>query len=364
MRELKEYPLGNPKKYKRLNNAILLKGKGVPAIDQLKVISPDDFEAVVLEWATDYLKPKYEHVVKIGGAGDKGRDVIGYYSVKDQKCDYYQCKHYKEALGVTAVNLELGKLCYYTFTGDIPLPELYYFVAPQGITSHVQAYLDNPKSVNDILIEKWEKQCQSKIKNEDVMLEGEFLTYVKGFDFSLLRSKAPNELISEHSETNWHASRFGTGLRATRDYIPKAEKDIEDRENLYVSQLLLAYSDKLQKKISKSSELITEDSDLHDHFEESRNAFFCAESLLEFERDNLSIVEESPFKELKGEVFTVTKTTARLEHPNAYIKVLKTTAAAINNEYSSNALHTELKNEDKEGLCHHLVNENRIKWVK
>jgi len=364
MTELQEFPLDNPKKYRRLNNSMLLKGKGVPALKQLQVISPDDFEAVVLEWATDFLIDKYEHIIKIGGAGDKGRDVIGYYSVERKECDYYQCKHYKSSLGVTAVYLELAKLCYYTYNEEIPIPKNYYFVAPQGITASVQNFIDNPQVVYEELKKHWDNNCKSAItKRKDIELEGEFLDYVKGFDFGILRSKAPNELISEHAQTNWHASRFGTGLRSTRDYIQKAGKKLETKENIYVEQLFKAYSNKLGEKVINSKELTDINVDLNNHFNESRNAFYCAESLLEFERDKLSIVEVSPFDELKDEVYTVVKTTLRLDHDNAYIKVLKTTESAVKNEYSSNALHSELKNEDKEGLCHHLVNEKRIKWV-
>ncbi|MEP5339443.1 MAG: ABC-three component system protein [Algibacter sp.] len=364
MRELEEFPLENPKKYKRLNNSMLLKGIGIPALKQLQVISADDFEAVVLEWATDYLKNKYEHVIKIGGAGDKGRDVIGYYSIEKKECDYYQCKHYKSPLGVSTVYLELAKLCYYTFNDEIPVPNNYYFVAPQGITSNVQNFIDNPHVVYEELKKHWDKNCKSAItKKKIVELEGDFLDYVKNFDFNILRSKAPNELISEHAETNWHASRFGTGLRSTRDYIKKAGQNVDVRENIYVEQLLKAYSDKLGKEVINSIELTNIDVDLKNHFNESRNAFYCAESLLEFERDKLSIVEVSPFNELKDEVYTVVKTVLRLEHTNAFVKVLKTTESAVKNEYSSNALHGELKNEDKEGVCHHLVNEEKIKWV-
>lgn len=364
MRELQEFSLGDPKKYKRLNNSMLLKGSGIPALKQLQVISADDFEAVVLEWATDYLKDKYEHVIKIGGAGDKGRDVIGYYSVEKKVCDYYQCKHYKVPLGVSTVYLELAKLCYYTYNKEIPIPKNYYFVAPQGITSHVQNFIDNPNIVNDELKKHWNNNCKTSItKKKEVQLEGDFLEYVNKFDFGILRCKAPNELISEHAETNWHASRFGNGLRSTRDYIMKACDKVDAKENIYVEQLLKAYSDKLGKKVIDSKELSSMNIDLKNHFNESRNAFYCAESLLEFERDKLSIVEVSPFDELKDEIYTVVKTTLRLEHTNAYIKVLKTTESAIKNEYSSNALHGELKNEDKEGICHHLVNEEKIKWV-
>jgi len=96
--------LSEPPKYKRLTNKEVLIGTPVPPIDKLKVISDEEFEVVVSEWAKGYLTSKYEEVYQLGGAGDKGRDVVAYKDFKKNKADYFQCKHYSKKLGVADVS--------------------------------------------------------------------------------------------------------------------------------------------------------------------------------------------------------------------------------------------------------------------
>ena len=42
----------------------------------LRLMNDDEWEQFVLEW-TEGFAPKYPHVDRIGGAGDKGWDVVG-----------------------------------------------------------------------------------------------------------------------------------------------------------------------------------------------------------------------------------------------------------------------------------------------
>ena len=72
-------------------------------------MSDKHFEEMTLEWADGYLKKQYVKVRMMGGAGDMGRDIVGYYDNKE--IDIYQCKHYKDALIPSKFYLELGKLC-------------------------------------------------------------------------------------------------------------------------------------------------------------------------------------------------------------------------------------------------------------
>lgn len=99
----------------------------IAPIDKVHIMDEDSFEHFTLEWLYGCKKDKYSSIMRIGGAGDKGRDVIAYR--KDGGVDYFQCKHYNSALAPSNYYLELGKLCYYTYTKDIPLPKSYYIVA-------------------------------------------------------------------------------------------------------------------------------------------------------------------------------------------------------------------------------------------
>jgi len=103
------------------------------ALDILKTMDEDTYEELVASWAYWCLKKDYEDVMRIGGSGDKGIDVIAYYSQKANKCDIYQCKHYDHPVRKSDVIAELGKFLYFMFIGEIPIPESYYLMAPQGL---------------------------------------------------------------------------------------------------------------------------------------------------------------------------------------------------------------------------------------
>ena len=87
----------------------------IAPIDKVHIMDEDSFEQFTLEWLYGCKKEKYLSIKRIGGAGDKGRDIVGYYS--DGTVDYYQCKHYNAGLAPTNYYMELGKLCYYTYKG-------------------------------------------------------------------------------------------------------------------------------------------------------------------------------------------------------------------------------------------------------
>jgi len=64
--------MGNPKDLRLVASQ--------PAMTPAKVISgysADEWEVFVDEWAEGF-DPPYAQVVRLGGPGDKGRDVIGY----------------------------------------------------------------------------------------------------------------------------------------------------------------------------------------------------------------------------------------------------------------------------------------------
>ena len=77
----------------------------IAPIDKVHIMDEDSFEQFTLEWLFGCKKSKYSSIKRIGGAGDKGRDVVGYYS--DGTVDYYQCKHYNTGLAPTNYYLEL-----------------------------------------------------------------------------------------------------------------------------------------------------------------------------------------------------------------------------------------------------------------
>ena len=56
----------------------------IPPIDKVRIMDEDSFEQFILEWLYGSKKDKYETIYKIGGSGDKGRDIIVEMSIKVQ----------------------------------------------------------------------------------------------------------------------------------------------------------------------------------------------------------------------------------------------------------------------------------------
>ena len=52
-------------------------GSLIPALDRVKLFSPAEWEDFVREWA-DSLRSKYVAVLRAGGPGDKGRDIVAF----------------------------------------------------------------------------------------------------------------------------------------------------------------------------------------------------------------------------------------------------------------------------------------------
>ncbi len=103
---------------------------GLTPLKFLQTFTADEWETFIEEWTAGF-EPPYVQVVRLGGAGDMGRDVIGHLAdTRPCPCDVYQCKHYDHPLRPTDAYLELGKLCVYTQRGEYPVPRRYRFVPP------------------------------------------------------------------------------------------------------------------------------------------------------------------------------------------------------------------------------------------
>jgi len=359
---MKEIEIIRPILKGRLSTSEVLGGQVIPPIKRMRGLSEDDFEDLVVEWAVGYLSNKYSKVMRLGNSGDKGRDVICYYD--DDSRDIYQCKHYSQTLGPAKMWIEFGKLCYYTFNKDYEIPRNYIIVTSKGVGQKLNDFIDNPKTITNELIKQWKDKCENEITSTKVELKGDFLKYVETFDFSIVEVKPPINLIEEHKQTTYYATRFGGGLVKYRNLIPKPQKMVQKRELNYTNQLLDIYSEKSGKKISNSKMLSKIDIALKNQFEKEREAFYCAESLDRFSRDNFADREISPFEELKDESHKVVSTSLILcPHSEGYKRLENSKLEMMRQQFSGSPLHKEILNNDKIGMCHYLANENSVKWI-
>lgn len=52
----------------------------------IQTYEPEEWQEFIVEWCEGF-EPAYHQVVKLGGPGDKGRDVIGYLGDPQSDCE-------------------------------------------------------------------------------------------------------------------------------------------------------------------------------------------------------------------------------------------------------------------------------------
>lgn len=348
------------------SNRRRLLGSGAPVspLQRLAGFSDREFENFVYEWVHGYLRIRYVEVQLRRGSGDKGRDVVGWFDPRgdtNRRLDIYQCKHHQSPLAPNEVWLELGKLCYHTFSRAYPVPHGYYLVSPQGCGSALQDLLDNPERLRAMLQENWSRYCTGRITSRDrTELTGSLERHVAELDLSFVHGVNPADLLEQHARTPYHALVFGIGLRP-RPPVQTPPSEVAQLETRYVAQFLEATADRLGLSECLRSDLLSHPQ-LDQHFRHTRECFYSAESLKEFARDTLP--DEKDFVELKEDVYDGIIATVLADHSDGYARLVRATEVAGALALSRSALLEELTQKDRVGLCHHLANEDRVAWVR
>ncbi len=336
-------------------------GPVIPPQQRLLTYSPADWEGFVEEWAYYCLRKNYAHVQRFSGAGDMGIDVAGFADEKRLQgvWDNYQCKHYDHAITPGDVWSEFGKVIWYSFKGEYTVPRRYYFVAPWGAGTKLSRLLANGSKLRDELIANWDKHVKSAITStQEVPLDAVLHAYVDKFDFTIFDAKTALQLVDDHRTTPVHAARFGGGLKQrTASGNPPAA--VAPNETRYVTQLLGAYGEHTSTTVTHPSAI--PQPKLQDHFRRQREAFYEAESLRVFARDT---VPPGTFESLQNDIYNGVIDTHDAAHPDGYQKVCAVTKAAQELEITANALITCTNPKDRHGICHQLVNDERMRWKK
>jgi len=336
-------------------------GEPIPKVLRVQVFSPDQWETFIQEWASGQ-KSNYFKVVRSGGAGDKGLDVICFATeaLFEGDWDNFQCKRYDHPLQPSDIWIEIGKLVYYTWIGEYTLPRRYYFAGSRDIGTKLARLLAKPSELKLEAQQNWEEHCRKKIVGGvDIPLSDELLDHFDAIDFALFSSKSVLELVEQHSATPFHAVRFGGGL-PTRPLVEVPPAEIAAAESRYVEQILEAYSDEAGSKVDHS--IVAADQSLVEDFLRQRTRFYNAESLRNFARDT---VPPGTFEKLQGDVLDgVIDTCDAGHHEHGRARMRSTLSQAAQLPLSSSPLVSVTNNSDKQGICHQLANADTLKWVK
>ncbi len=335
----------------------ITQGAPIPKLKRLETFDEDTWEDITLE-LVHYWKTQYQKVVRCGGGGDLGRDVIVY--TPNEAWENFQCKYYAKSLTLDEAIREVGKLIYYSYKGEYSVPIKYYFVSPKGVTTQLLNHLMDSEKLKDQLIKRWDKQCRTKITaKHQIELDADLLSYIdSSIDFRIFDHIPPLNIIELHCQTPYHVVRFGAStLKRQKTTVPPST--LEASEITYTSELLLAFSDAEKEDVNDVN--LPTFPEYEQEYNSARRNYYSADDLDKSSRDWLPY---DCYKELLDECYEAISPVVKNDHKDGYTRYLNVSAQAAVTNYSSHPLHHYINVKDKKGLCHHLVTDKKVKWAK
>lgn len=339
-------------------------GKHITVLNQVSTMSADDWEKFIEEWMSSKLSIYYDYE-RFGGAGDQGRDVVGF--VDDPVgndayiWDNYQCKQYAAPLSPSKIWKEIGKICYHSFMKDYPFPRKYYFIAPLGIGTKLSNLLKKPNYLKKELFENWDGYCKKGITEMgEIELTDELRVYIENLDFSAFDKIATIKIIIEHSKTQFHVVRFGVPL-PERPITPEISEKVGDNEITYVKKLLSAYDSHADEKVTEVCEA-NNFKTYKKHLERSREDFANAEALRNFSRDTMP---NGSFDSIQSQVKNGISDILESKYTSGLDKVKDVVSEAKKLQLSITPLTPCITVNDRGGICHQLANnDNEVTWCE
>ncbi len=209
---------------------------------RLFIINDEEWEVFIEECANQLKKEGvYHKVIRLGGAGDKGRDVCGYTNSKPVKgsWDLYQAKYYSGTLSPSEFAPELAKFLFCVYNKAYTCPRSYYVCALKIGPKLVDLIL-NPHEMKKWIIKEW-KDKNGKFGSFNQNLTSPLESFVKKFNFGIFERETPAELLEIHCRSNKHWERFG--FLPNREDNPLVPEDPDPKEQNYVDALMKVYSE-------------------------------------------------------------------------------------------------------------------------
>lgn len=300
----------------------------------------------------------YIEVKRFGGAGDKGRDVVGFCSPERHagNWDNYQCKQYRDKLGKGKGLLAVGKVLYWASQGEFAPPRRFIFVAPKGLNSNLLKLINKPQSFKAELIASWDLHCAKAIvQNQEIKLEGDVLGTVDGYGFTAISYVDVDDMLADPTAKPLLFELFGEDPGDfPRGTVPI---DVQAHELAYLDALLGAYNDREGGSFSNHQDVF----DHGEHGEDlrlQRTRFYEAEGFQKFYRDNTSPETIARFRH---DIRLGIHDTLKKPAPDELRRVEAAMSQAANLQ-PGGPLARYAYIPVKQGICHHLVNDGVIDW--
>lgn len=346
---------------KQRKNQLVVRQGAMPPAAQVMHFSPDEWEKFIEEACVLRLLRgggRYVQVKQLGGAGDGGRDIEArrIQPLQPDGWDLFQAKHYDHGLTPGNAFPELAKFFRNLSMGMYPRPKHYYFCSPKnaGVTLHDM--LADPARMKTEFLRDW-ASGEKGLKPAD--LTPAVIAAATAFDFSRIRECLVRELLAWHAlDQRAHFERFG--IETERGADPAMPIAPALHEQAYIEELIRVYSEHSATVMTLSD--VEKTSGYSDDFQSQRAAFYCAEGLKRFSRD---LYTEDEFDRLLVMVLSgIRPSVNSVIHKTGMDRLTVAINTVSKLGVTDSKLSTRLRGGDLPGTCHHLVNENKIKWVK
>jgi hypothetical protein len=326
-------------------------------IKTIRAYPEAEWETFIREWMKG-LSGKYLQVTRLGGPNDMGRDVVGFTDKNkyDGVWDNCQCKHYAKPIPADVALVDIAKIIFHSCSGEFKPPRRSDFFGPLGVSTPLELLLGSPEKLRAFTVDKWEAICAKKITTTaTIHLEGKLKQYVTNFDFSCFGWKSIDEVLDDHRKTAFWAQRFGGLLPPPPSgSVPQKLLAIESR---YVRHILDAYEEREGKQFADHSGLAPHAelvSDLHLH----RERFFDAEAFAHTYRDQ---TEPGTVENFQDEIHDSVRPVLLKAHKDGFERLAESMQQAGVTQPAS-ILAPQAKVRVKQGVCHQLANNDRLRW--
>jgi len=324
---------------------------------QILALNDTELEQFVRDWVASK-KPEYFDVTRFSGAGDRGRDVVGFLSNKLHEGPWhnYQCKQYGQHLSTATVLNEIGKVLYYAYTGEFSAPSRFSFVAPRGVNRNVEKFFFNPGQFRDALLSDWDKSCATSIiSNQVISLDSALKGFIESIDFSIIERVSLDDILSDAYVKPALFKWFGADPGPAP--LGKVPTEIESSELPYIGQLLDAYGQREGRTYAEPKEI--SDHQFHGpHLVRQRERYYDAAAFKRFYRDN---TDKNVLDTFENDIFHGVVDTCTANHLDALTRVDAVMAQAASVQPAGPLAH-HARVPVKQGVCHHFANEDKLKW--
>lgn len=329
----------------------------VTAEQRVVLMRDDDWETFITD-CCEQLKSEhvYVQVKRLGGPGDKGRDVAGYvqFPPVPSQWDLYQAKAYANALTPGDLLADLAKFIFNVFSNTYPLPRTYYICGKKDVGTTLFTMLEKPETLRSWLINQWMEKAGNFGSFKQV-LSPELEKYINIFDFHIIKEIKVSDLLTIHARSPKHWPAFGVvPLRGDDPTVPPTPTN---DEQVYVNEILKAYSDSDGCKVADPDKIPNKHKR---HFEGCRQQFYFAEGLNRLSRDFVPKAFDELLSEVRAGISPVVDDAT---HENGLKRLNETIKYAPTLSETTNPLKERMRSTDLQGACHHLANRGEVKWV-